>query len=199
MPLLLNDWVGSFLNFIFAIMTFIFTQPQISIAAIQDLTELKNLLNSAYRGESSLQGWTTEAHIISGDVRTDEGNMMEVMQTSGSVFLKYTDDIGQIIGCVNLQLQHKKLYLGMFSVSPTKQGAGIGRQILLAAEEYARYCNCDSIYMSVISIRAELIDWYKRNGYAETGERKFFEEDGLTGKHLQPLEFLMLSKQILSV
>ena len=177
-------------------MTFIFTHPQISFASVQDVAELKNLLNSAYRGKSSLQGWTTEAHIILGDVRTDEGNMKEVMQKTGSVFLKYSDELGQIIGCVNLQPQGKKMYLGMFSVSPMMQGAGIGRRILEASEEYARYCDCDSIIMRVISVRTELIDWYIRNGYAETGERIIFEEDGLTGKHLQPLEFLMMSKQI---
>jgi uncharacterized protein YodC (DUF2158 family) len=48
--------------------------------------------------------------------------------------------------------------------------------------------------MSVISVRTELIDWYKRNGYLENGERKVFKEDGLTGKHLQPLEFMILEK-----
>jgi hypothetical protein len=50
--------------------------------------------------------------------------------------------------------------------------------------------------MSVISVRKELIDWYKRHGYAETGERKPFVEDDLTGKHLQKLEFLILEKNI---
>jgi hypothetical protein len=50
--------------------------------------------------------------------------------------------------------------------------------------------------MSVISVRTELINWYQRHGYSDTGERKFFEEDSLTGKHLQPLQFMILEKII---
>ena len=39
-----------------------------------------------------------------------------------------------------------------------------------------------------------MINWYLRHGYTDTGERKPFIEDGLTGKHLQPLEFMVLEK-----
>ena len=84
----------------------------------------------------------------------------------------------------------------MFSVSPQLQGGGIGKQLLQAAEEFALDVNFTAIYMSVISVRTELINWYKRHGYVETGERKPFVEDGLTGKHLQPLEFMTLEKTL---
>ncbi|HSN60292.1 MAG TPA: GNAT family N-acetyltransferase [Ferruginibacter sp.] len=164
------------------------------MATTEDIPLIKNLLNSAYRGESSRQGWTTEANIIAGDVRTDDNNLQEVMQQAGSVFLKYTNDQNEIVGCVNLQKHDQKIYLGMFSVSPILQGFGIGKQILQAAEEYTNQLKCSAIYMSVISVRTELISWYNRNGYCETGERKAFVEDGLTGKHLQPLEFIILEK-----
>ena len=177
----------------------VFSQPSISIASTQDIPAIKNLLNSAYRGEGSRQGWTTEVDIIAGDVRTDDNNLQEVMGQDGSIFLKYLDEEGQIVGCVNLQLHGEKIYLGMFSVSPRLQGLGIGKKLLLAAEEYALSKKCHMIYMSVISVRSELIDWYKRNGYEETGERKAFVEDGLTGKHLQPLEFLILQKKLTAV
>ena len=175
-------------------MIHVFTQPQIKVAVAEDMVAIKNLLNSAYRGESSRLGWTTEANIIAGEVRTDEKDLSKIMSQQGSIFLKYTNEENQIIGCVNLQQQGSKIYLGMFSVSPLLQGAGIGKQILHAAEEYARDIHCNCIYMSVISVRTELIDWYKRNGYIDTGERKVFKEEGLTGKHLQPLEFMILEK-----
>ena len=84
----------------------------------------------------------------------------------------------------------------MFSVSPKSQRFGIGKQLLKAAEEYARHLQCRVIYMTVIIAREELINWYKRYGYKDTGERKPFAEDGLTGKHLQPLEFMVLEKEI---
>jgi ribosomal protein S18 acetylase RimI-like enzyme len=173
-----------------------FTNTHITTAAIADITDINNLLNNAYRGETSKQGWTTEAFLIEGDARTDENNLKQIMQLPGSVFLKYTNEMQEIIGCVNLQQHEYKLYLGMFAVAPFLQGGGIGKQLLLASEEYAKQLQCKSIYMSVISLRKELINWYQRHGYSDTGERNFFEEDGLTGKHVQPLEFMILEKII---
>lgn len=173
-----------------------FSDKQISIAGKTDIPALVNLLNRAYRGDDSKQGWTTEAHLIAGDVRTDESSVKNVIEEAGSVMLKYTDDEGTIIGCVNLQQHGQKIYLGMFAVSPQLQGGGVGKKMLQAAEEYARQKKCSAIYMTVISVRAELIDWYKRHGYADTGNKKSFEEDGVSGKHLQQLEFIVLEKPV---
>lgn len=175
----------------------LFSDPSISIATTTDIPTLEVLINSAYRGESSKQGWTSEAHLIAGERRTDAANLQEIMQQPGSVFLKFTGEEGFLAGCVNLQKHGSKLYLGMFSVAPVMQGGGIGKKILAAADEYAKQVNTTVIYMSVISVRTELIDWYKRYGYADKGERKAFPEDELTGTHLQPLEFLILEKQII--
>lgn len=174
----------------------IFSNSHISIASAGDIIAIKDLLNSAYRGEASKKGWTTEAHLIAGEKRTDEASLKEVMQQLGSVFLKYTDEASKIIACVNLQQHGYKIYLGMFSVSPQLQGGGVGKQMLQAADEYAMHLQCTSIYMSVISVRTELIDWYQRHGYHHTGEVKPFIEDDVTGKHLQQLEFLILEKTL---
>ena len=175
---------------------FSFSHADIDFATVADITAIKDLLNSAYRGEASKQGWTTEADLIAGDTRTDEATIAHVMLQSGSVFLIYKDAQQKIIGCVNLQQHDDKLYLGMFSVLPPLQGGGIGKQILLAAEEYASHLQKKAIYMSVISLRTELINWYRRHGYSDTGERKPFVEDGITGKHLRLLEFMMLEKTL---
>ena len=175
---------------------FSFSDNDIYFATDTDITAIKDLLNNAYRGEESKLGWTTEANLIAGDTRTDEDMMAQVMQQVGSVFLIYKKGQQRIIGCVNLQQHDDKLYLGMFSVSPQLQGGGIGKRLLQAAEEYARHVEKKSIYMSVISLRSELINWYMRHGYTDTGERKPFIEDGITGKHLKPLEFMMLEKPL---
>ena len=185
-----------FSYFIFVVMMHTFLNPDISIATTEDIGQIKNLLNSAYRGESSKQGWTTEVNLIAGETRANENTLQQVMAKPGSVFLKYINEARQVIGCVNLQQHGNKMYLGMFSVSPQKQGAGIGKQLLQACEEYCSYLQCSAIYMSVISVRSELIEWYTRHGYKDTGERKPFAEDGESGKHLQPLEFMMLEKTI---
>jgi len=174
----------------------VLTNSNISIATHEDVSSIVQLLNSAYRGESSKKGWTTEAHLIAGEVRSDAASVQQVMQQEGSVFLKYTTEQGRMIGCVNLQQQADKIYLGMFAVSPQLQGAGIGKQLLAAAEVYAQQLHCNCIYMTVIEARTELVNWYIRHGYVDTGQRKPFVEDGLTGKHLQPLQFAVLEKKI---
>ncbi len=173
-----------------------FSNPHISIATIADVPVIKDLLNISYRGEGSKQGWTTEANLIAGTVRTDENMVQDAMLQKSSAFLKFTNEQQQITGCVNLQLHDQKIYLGMFSVLPQLQGAGIGKELLKAAEEYTLYLKCRVVYMTVITVRTELINWYKRHGYADTGERRPFIEDGVTGKHLQPLEFAVLEKTI---
>lgn len=174
-----------------------FTNTAITIATVADTAAITSLLNSAYRGESSKQGWTTEAHLIAGNVRTTENSVKDVIAKPDSVMLKYTDEQQNITGCVNLQQHGDKLYLGMLSVSPHLQGAGIGKQLLKAADEYAMQVQCKAVYMTVISVRTELINWYERYGYKDTGERKPFAEDGESGNHLQPLEFMVMEKIIM--
>lgn len=174
---------------------FNFSNNEIDFASVADIVAINDLLNQAYRGEASKKGWTTEADLIAGDTRTDLAMVEQVMRQPGSVFLIYKDGQQHIIGCVNLQQHHDKIYLGMFSVLPTLQGGGIGKSLLQAAEEYALHVSCHIIYMSVISVRTELINWYKRHGYVDTGIRKPFVEDDITGKHLRPLEFMILEKQ----
>ena len=166
------------------------------ISTMDDVPSLLTLLNHAYRGESSKQGWTSEAHLIAGEVRTDKNTIRELLRKEGSVILKYVNEKSEIIGCVNLQKHDDKIYLGMLAVSPNLQGGGVGKQLLTTAEEYARSLKCNSIYMTVISLRSELINWYLRHGYYDTGKRNPFKEDVLTGKHLQSLEFMVLEKQI---
>lgn len=172
-----------------------FSDPHISLATPADVKDLVALMNSAYRGESSKKGWTTEAHLIGGEVRTDEADVQSVLSLPGSVFLTYRES-GKLIGCVNLQEKGERVYLGMFSVSPELQGGGIGRKLMEAADEHAKALGVKAIYMSVISARTDLIAWYERRGYHDTGKRVPFHEDGRTGNHLQPLEFMELEKPV---
>jgi ribosomal protein S18 acetylase RimI-like enzyme len=77
------------------------------------------------------------------------------------------------------------------------QGRGIGKKLLKASEEEALHQDCHSVYMTVISVRTELIEWYERHGYQHTGERKPFEaEDPRFGTTEMKLEFLVLEKPV---
>ena len=175
------------------------SNSHITVASIADIPAIEQLLNLAYRGEIASRTWTSEAHLIAGDTRTNAAELKKIMTRPGSVILKYCTDAETTDGCVNLQQHGNKIYLGMLSVSPFRQGAGIGKKLLKAAEQYALNANCISIYMTVISIRHELIDWYKRHGYIDTGERKKFIEDAVSGKHLQPLEFMVMEKSLVTL
>ena len=167
----------------------------ISIASINDFPSLVSLLNSAYRGEASKKGWTTEADMIRGAIRTDDEQLISMMNKPGAVFLKYSKDSGEIKGCVFLEKRAGKLYLGMLSVEPNTQAKGIGKMLMAAAEEYAKKQNCPSIFMRVVSIRPELIAWYERKGYYQTGETQPFE-DSIYGKATLPFEFLVMQKDL---
>ena len=84
----------------------------------------------------------------------------------------------------------------MFSVSPLAQGKGIGKKLLAAADNYAREQSCSSIFMTVITVREELIAWYERNGYQKTGKVLPFPVDERSGIPTQPLEMLVLEKHL---
>ena len=168
----------------------------ILIADEKDVTSLVALMDSAYRGENSKQGWTSEADLFIGNRRTDESTVTDLIKRPGSVFLKYLNEEGIIEGCVLLHKKDSRIYLGMLSVSPLAQGKGIGKKLLTAADVYAREQSCSAIYMTVITVREELIAWYERNGYHKTGKVLPFPVDERYGIPTQPLEMLVLEKHL---
>ncbi len=172
-----------------------FSAPFITVATLTDASDLEELVNSAYRGESSKKGWTTEADLLGGQ-RTNEAGIREMLAEPDAVILKYTSGEGRLQGCVYLKKKTGKLYLGMLTVSPDLQAKGIGKQLLTAAESMARHCGCSTIEMTVISVRKELIAWYERHGYAATGETAPFPTDPKFGLPKQSLEFIVLEKQL---
>lgn len=165
----------------------------ITKATLQDIPALNILINSAYRGETSKKGWTTEANILEGK-RTNEEELTETILNPKNTILKYTEN-DKIIGSVLLVEKEHQLYLGMLTVSPELQNSGIGKKLLAEAENHAKNLGLSSIIMTVISVREELIAWYKRHGYVDTGEREAFPESEI---HITisdvPLEFIYLEK-----
>ncbi|MFD0767205.1 GNAT family N-acetyltransferase [Mucilaginibacter lutimaris] len=167
----------------------------ITPAILTDVPELVALINSAYRGESSKKGWTTEANLIDGQ-RIDAEGLTEQMDDSDAIILKNTNDEGHITGCVYLQKRSDKLYLGMLTVSPTLQAGGLGRKLLQAAEDYARSINYHTIVMTVITTRTELLEWYERRGYSKTGEIIPLNITERNGILRQPVEMYKLEKSV---
>ena len=168
----------------------------ITKSELKDVKSLNVLINSAYRGESSKKGWTTEADMLGGQ-RTDEEDLKTIISKPGCMILKYTNDAGELISCVRLEKHGKKMYLGMLTVSPVLQGGGIGKEMMAASEKLAKEENCIAVYMQVIKGRTELIEWYERQGYHDTGERKPFPYgDPRFGIPKTELEFIIMEKVI---
>lgn len=169
---------------------------KIRIATEKDIPMLDVLVNSAYRGNSSRKGWTTEAELLDG-IRTDPEALRKMIQETSSVIFLYIGTSDRIQGCVYLKNQGSQLYLGMLTVSPLLQKNGIGKELLLAAENYAKQKGCRSIVMTVISVRTELISWYQRRGYFPNGKTLPFPADTKFGLPKQPLAFIEMEKQLI--
>lgn len=170
----------------------------ISPAVAADIPEMVALVNSAYRGDSSRQGWTTEAHLLDGQ-RTDADDLHDLLTAPGATFLLARQSVtGQLLGSVYLKAQAPDLYLGMLSVSPAHQAYGIGKQLMAAAEAHARALDHSGLLISVISVRHELLAWYERHGFRRTGETIDFPRDTRFGIPKQELELLLLRKQLVA-
>jgi GNAT superfamily N-acetyltransferase len=166
-------------------------------AVAADVATIVSLVDSAYRGESGLRGWTTESHLLDGQ-RTDTTAVEGIIATPGSVVL-LAENGDALLACCQLERQGQAGYFGMFAVVPTLQGAGIGKAVLAEAERFARETwGCQAMRMTVIEQRLELIQWYERRGYRLTGEHQPFpygqERFGIPRR--DDLRFAVLSKSL---
>ena len=142
-------------------------------AGAADVSAIVALVESAYRGDVSRRGWTTEADFLDGQ-RTDADGVAQIIAKAGSRVL-LGEQAGELLACCHLEKFGDACYFGMFSVRPTLQGGGVGKQMLAEGERLARAeWNCTKMEMTVISIRDELVAWYERRGYHRTGVFKPF-------------------------
>jgi len=163
-----------------------------------DVDALVSLVESAYRGDSSRAGWTTEADILEGR-RTDPEGVREVIANPDGRLL-VVERAGTVVACCQLEHRGDHAYFGMFAVSPKLQGEGLGKRIIAEAERQARVSwGVTEMHMTVISVRDELIAWYERRGYRRTGRTSPFpygdERFGIPRR--TDLEFELLVKPLL--
>lgn len=157
---------------------------------------LADLINRAYRGAATSQSWTTEAHLLSGH-RISEAQLYQLLRAPDALLLTYLLPANTLAGCVHLQQQAASLHLSMLAVAPEAQAAGIGKQLLAAAEDYARQRGCTRLLISVLSARPELLAWYERHGYQRTGKSEPFPDTTEFGQPRQPLTLLELELNLL--
>ncbi len=153
--------------------------PSFRPATPIDIPALHALIESAYRGDSARAGWTHEADLLDGQ-RTDAEELREIIADPAQRILLAERD-GALVGCVCVAEKRGDGgvtgYLGMLTVRPALQSAGLGRRLIAAAEDTARGFGARTMEMTVIAGRGELIAWYERRGYALTGETRPFPMD----------------------
>ncbi|MGW5676484.1 GNAT family N-acetyltransferase [Streptomyces sp. NPDC003860] len=134
----------------------------------EDVPALVALVQSAYRGEESKLGWSSEADLIAG-IRIDAEGVRTIIRASDSRLVVVADG-SETVSCFHLERRGEWAYFGLFAVRPGLQGVGVGRRVIAAAEEMARAeWSAREVRMTVIAQRVELIAWYERCGYRRTG------------------------------
>lgn len=134
-----------------------------------DVPALVELVESAYRGDPSRAGWTTEADLLHGQRTDPDGVRALVTASSGRLLVVERD--GEPVACCQLENRGEAAYFGMFAVRPGLQGGGLGKAVIAEAERTVREnWGSTEMHMTVISVRDDLIAWYERRGYRRTGK-----------------------------
>ena len=141
-------------------------QVDVRMAKATESRELAGVVNSAYRPQNGEGGWTHESGLVSGQrVEIDQ-----VEKAINNSIVLVGVHKSAIVACVQIQRKGTEAYIGMLAVEPTLQRSGVGKCMLSAAESYAAARGATEFKMLVISARTELIEFYRRRGYGETGE-----------------------------
>jgi ribosomal protein S18 acetylase RimI-like enzyme len=176
--------------------------PSLRVACVSDAAKLADIVHLAYRGGFSPVAWKNENHLVSGPRATEE-EIVDIVQSTDKIVLvaemAVSGDELSMVGCVQIEnYGHGEAHIGLLTVSPNCQNLGLGKFLVRAAEEHAhKHWQCKTATMSVLHNRTELLDWYLRLGYRQTGETAPFAGVG-TGVtvHFENPYFVIISKSI---
>lgn len=139
-----------------------------SIAAQPDIEAIVQLVNSAYRPESGVAGWTHESNWVSGNRISTE--QLEAMMSKPDSFVIIGRKEAELVACVHVEKDGLNAYIGMLAVNSELQDADTGKQMLAYAEDFAHdHFGSKKLIIAVVSARSELIAFYQRRGYQKTG------------------------------
>lgn len=170
------------------------------IATNADSESIAELVNQAYRPKlRHPASWTHESDLLSGN-RINAQQIVEILSKPDSMILVGTK-AAEIMACVQVEKNGNDSYIGMLAVHPMLQGAGVGSQLLTQAEQYAlEVFEAKKFIMVVVSARSELISFYIRRGYRQTGNIMDYPILKGVGIPKNPnLKIEILEKQVLSV
>jgi ribosomal protein S18 acetylase RimI-like enzyme len=118
------------------------------------------MINAAFVVEDFIEG-----------TRTDEKRMAALMEKGE--FLVAQDGNTNFVGSVYVEASGDRGYLGMLAVDPKQQGSGLGRKLVQAAEDHCRELGCSHMKLTVLSLRASVLSFYRKLGYHEMGTEEF--------------------------
>jgi ribosomal protein S18 acetylase RimI-like enzyme len=149
------------------------THLRFRAATPADVPAVVALVESAYRGDSSRRGWTTEADLIDGSRTNADDVLATILRPRSRIVLAERD--GALLACAHVADDGGVGYFGLFSVRPDLQGGGIGKALMSEAERILHdEWGLPMVRMTVIDVRQELIAFYERHGYRRTGETEPF-------------------------
>ena len=149
------------------------------VASLADVNPLVRLINAAFR---------VELPFIEGD-RIDAEGLRSYM-AKGKFLI--AEDAAGLTGCVYVELRGERGYLGLLGVDPPRQGTGLGRKLMDAAENYSREAGCRAIDLRIVSARSPLPAFYRHLGYLETGTAPFATDVPVK----VPCHYILMSKSI---
>lgn len=132
----------------------------IRIADSDDISGMIAMINAAFVVENFIEG-----------TRTDPQRMSTLMHKGE--FLVAQDDNAKILGSVYVEIAAERGYLGMLAVDPNRQGTGLGRKLVQAAEDHCRDRGCTYMRLTVLSQRLPVLSFYRKLGYQEAGNEEF--------------------------
>jgi GNAT superfamily N-acetyltransferase len=132
----------------------------IRVADSGDIPALVRLINAAF---------IVEQFVFDGDrINAEE---TQAFMESGKFLIAH--DSAGFAGCVYVEIRKERGHLGLLAVDPSRQGAGLGRKLVAAAENNFRAAGCCAVDLRIISQRTPLPPFYRRLGYVETGTAPF--------------------------
>lgn len=167
-------------------------------ATAPDVDRIVALVESAFRGDASRVGWTTEADLLDGR-RTGPDEIAAILDNPAQCILIEREPDGRLRASVVLKRDGETAWLGMLSVRPVAQGGGTGKRVVAGAEDWVRrHWGSRCMRMTVIVQRSELIAWYERRGYRLTGETApFYYGDPRFGlPKRNDLSFIVMEKPL---
>lgn len=169
-----------------------------NIEVVHDANGLEvivSLVNSAYRGIDGPRRWTTEAYLVHGDRLTQQDLSQLITGGNSEFYVAYLD--GSLVGCIALKSSGRVTEFGTFAVDPALHGLGYGKQLLSFAESKAGSYS-STLQVTVVSQNSDLVGFYKRLGYKETGQRLAYPTDQNVGSpKVKNLDLTVLQKNII--